>query len=270
MPPLPDFPGHEAIQYRRFFTMPGYSNPPTEPMAHVTHQTFYSRAYQHDIGYNIYLPPEYNPLDTQKRYAVQYHLHGWQEDESTDVAPMLPKAVDGRILVFPNNTPTSNPHATYHDEEMLIGDLIPFIDRTYNTLATREHRHLSGFSMGGNLAFCYALKHRALFSSVVAYAGTYHHSFGKEPPTVGMPRGQAETLYAEMLRRGYDRQPGNSLHLIRENAGWLRHEMQIELRVGSEDILICDNEIVHQHVSAHHIPHSYRVFEGAAHQLSAI
>ncbi|MDR0898301.1 MAG: hypothetical protein LBN04_10650 [Oscillospiraceae bacterium] len=251
--------------------MSGYINPPTEPIAHVTHHTFYSRTYQRDIGYNIYLPPDYNPLDTQKRYAVQYHLHGWQEDESTNVIPMLPTIAQGqRIVVYPNNTPISNPNTTYHDEEMLIDELIPLIDRTYNTLAAREHRHLSGFSMGGNMALCYAIQHRALFSSVLAYAGTYHHSFGQELQTVGAPREAAETLYTDMLRLGHDRRPGNILHLIRENADWLRDEMQIALHVGSEDILICDNEIIHRHLNAYQIPHTYRIIKDVPHRLSGI
>jgi S-formylglutathione hydrolase FrmB len=298
----------------------------------ITHHSFYSPAYQQEIGYNVYLPPAYDPSDAQTRFAVQYHLHGYQEDESTDVPAMLPvlvrgrrmeggrrptsgvrfvkspmrtrrlagsversetegerfeksptethgapsggawggKAVDGRIVVFPNNTPIAEGRTEFHDEEMLIDELIPLIDREYHTLATREHRHLSGFSMGGNMAFCYALKHRDLFSSVTAYAGTYHHSFGSEPQTVGAPRDQAAALYEEMLRSGCDHQPGNVLCLIRENADWLRQGMQIELHVGSEDILICDNEIVHRHLDALALPHAYRVFDGVGQWLGGI
>ncbi|MDR0898100.1 MAG: esterase family protein [Oscillospiraceae bacterium] len=251
--------------------MSSYVNPPAKSMAHVLHKTFYSRAYQQELGYNIYLPSEYNPLDTQKRYAVQYHLHGFQEDESTDVAPMLPAMVRGhRIVVLVNNTPMVEGREDFYDEEMLIDELIPLIDREYNTIPTREGRCLSGFSMGGNMAFCYAVQNRAVFSSVVAYAGTYHHSFSKEPQTVGMPREKAGALYDEMLRAGCDVQAGHVLCLIRENADWLRCDMDIELRVGSDDILICDNEIVHMHLDALGIPHGYQVFDGVAHWLGGL
>lgn len=52
-----------------------YINPPTEPPQYVTHKTFYSRVLNHEIGYNIYLPPEYK--DSGEKYPVVYHIHGW-------------------------------------------------------------------------------------------------------------------------------------------------------------------------------------------------
>ncbi len=34
-----------------------FVNPPAESPQHVTHKTFYSQVLNHEIGYNIYLPP---------------------------------------------------------------------------------------------------------------------------------------------------------------------------------------------------------------------
>jgi enterochelin esterase-like enzyme len=248
-----------------------YVNPPVEQNANSTHKTFFSRAYDHLLGYNVYTPAGYDPADPQKKYAVRYHLHGFQEHESTNVAALLDTLErENRICVFPNNTPAIGDRTDFHDEEMLTMELLPLIDREYNTIATREGRLLSGFSMGGNMAFLYAVMHPELFSSVLAYAGTYHHSFHKGAQTVGVPRDQAAELYAEMIRDGRDYEPGNVLCLIRENAHWLRTGLAIELRVGTDDILICDNEIVHRHLTALEIPHTYSVFEGIGHSLRGL
>ena len=53
-----------------------FNNPPAESPQNVFHKTFYSQLINHEIGYNIYLPPDYDTAE--KRYPVTYHLHGWQ------------------------------------------------------------------------------------------------------------------------------------------------------------------------------------------------
>lgn len=80
-----------------------------------------------------------------------------------------------------------------------IEELIPHIDGHYRTDATRESRMISGFSMGGNMAFYYAVKHPELFGAVTAYAGTYHHLYNKEYRTVGVAPEKAVELYEEMM-----------------------------------------------------------------------
>jgi enterochelin esterase-like enzyme len=58
---------------------------------------------------------------------------------------------------------------------------------------------LSGFSMGGNMAFYYAVKHPELFGSVTSYEGTYHHLYHKEYRTVGVAPEKAIELYEDMM-----------------------------------------------------------------------
>lgn len=52
---------------------------------------------------------------------------------------------------------------------MIVRELIPFIDRTYRTVAMREGRAIEGFSMGGAGSLRLAIKYPDLFRSVVAY-----------------------------------------------------------------------------------------------------
>ena len=36
-----------------------YINPPEKSPENMTHKTFYSQLYKHELGYNIYLPDGY-------------------------------------------------------------------------------------------------------------------------------------------------------------------------------------------------------------------
>lgn len=48
-------------------------------------------------------------------------------------------------------------------EDDLTQALIPFIDKTYRTLPTRENRAMAGLSMGGMQTFQITTKHLDLF-----------------------------------------------------------------------------------------------------------
>ena len=246
-----------------------FVNPPAEPPQNVFHKTFFSRLLNHEIGYNIYLPPGY--ADCGEKYPAAYHLHGWKGNESCELSPMEPVYRNScAITVFPNYTPVVEYFSDIPVERMLIDELIPHIDGQYRTDATRESRAVSGFSMGGGMAFCYAVKNPGLFSSVTAYAGTYHHYFHKDARTVGEPPEKAAGLYNEMMKEERHLEEGNILCLIRQNAEKIRGKLELKIHVGTTDVLYCDNEILRLHLESLNIPHSYKRFYNAGHELSAI
>lgn len=123
-----------------------YINLPEKLPACVTHHTFFIQRYNHEIGFNVYLPPDYQAGN--KRFPILYHLHGWMGSESSEIGT-TEKVYAGKqkIVVFLNN---------------------------HRVDTTRESRTISDFSMGGGMAFMYAVKYMDLFSSVTTYAGTYH------------------------------------------------------------------------------------------------
>lgn len=248
-----------------------FINPPIELPKYVTHKTFYSQLVHHEVGYNLYLPPDYE--ESAKRYPVVYHLHGYGGNESSDIW-VLEKVYQSRdaITVFANATSSDNGYTNnmLPIESMIITELIPHIDTLYRTVATREGRSLSGFSMGGAGAFYYAVQYPELFGSVTAYAGTYHHFYHKDSRTVGVEPGKAAELYENMMREERYLEPGGILHLLRQNADKIRGHLQITLHVGTADVLFCDNEILHLYLDSLHIPHEYRQLEGAAHELDQI
>jgi len=246
-----------------------FINPPKFPPAGVIHETFYSKMFGHEVGYTVFLPPGYGKFN--QTYQVVYHLHGWTGSESSELRP-LRKAYKNRqaITVFPNNSPVIEGFEDLPVEAMLIDELIPHIDREYRTDAVRESRSISGFSMGAGMAFVFALRHLDLFSAVTAYAGTYHHYYPRDYQTVGVEREKAAGIYEAMIRDGRHLEEGNVLSLVREHAAKLREDFNIGLHIGTNDILLCDNEILHLHLESLDIPHEYKVIDGAAHRLVKI
>ena len=175
-----------------------YVNPPEKSPQNVTHKTFYSQLFNHELGYNIYLPPDYEAGGDA--YPVAHFLHGWTGNESSDIWAAEKLYTSGRaIAVFPNNSPVIEERDNLPVEQMLINELIPHIDGEFRTEATRESRSISGFSMGGGMAFYLAVKYPELFSSVTAYAGTFHHYYHKGSQTVGVEPEKAAELYKDMV-----------------------------------------------------------------------
>lgn len=245
-----------------------YSNPPQVQVNGIHHQTFFSQAYKHDIGYNIYLPASY--AAGNHRYPVAYHFHGWMGNESSEIQTMK-KVCRGReaITVFVNHAHVTGDVKDFPVAPMFLQELIPHIDNLYRTDASREGRTVSGFSMGGGIAARLAFRYPELFSAVTAYAGTYHHYFHQDYRTVGAPVEQAAEIYRAMMReqKCFD---GSILCEVSRRADDIRGHVSIALHVGTDDVLFCDNEILHLHLDALHIPHEYRLFEGADHALSKI
>ena len=246
-----------------------YINSPEKTPQNVSHKTFYSQLYNHEVGYNVYLPPDY--MDGDEKYPVTYHLHGWTGSESSEIWTMEKICRSRRaITVFPNSSPVIEEFNNLPVEAMLINELMPLIEREYKTIPSREDNSVSGFSMGGGMAFVYAVKPLDLFSSVTAYAGTYHHYYHKGSKTVGAPPEKAAELYEDMLREKRDFEEGNVLRMVRQNTDKIRGNLKINLHIGTDDVLLCDNEILHLHLDALHIPHEYRIFNGAGHELNKI
>jgi S-formylglutathione hydrolase FrmB len=152
---------------------PAGSAPRTEQKSIVgptTHQT---------IGFNVYLPPGYD--SGALRYPVVYDLHGLTGSQFEDpqwVVPSLEAAMKKNligpvIVVFPDGLMQSyyadSADGKMPSETRIIRELIPYVDATYRTVANRQLRAVTGFSMGGYGAMELATKFPALFRVGVAY-----------------------------------------------------------------------------------------------------
>jgi enterochelin esterase-like enzyme len=147
----------------------------------VEAHSFFGPVTQRTILYNIYLPPGY--AGGAERYPVIYHLHGLTGSQAShNVA--VPEALEAAraagvigpvIIVFPNGYTNSywadSIDGTKPAETNVAMELVPYIDATYRTLASREFRVIQGFSMGGFGAAKLAAKFPDLFSAAVTYDG---------------------------------------------------------------------------------------------------
>lgn len=157
--------------------------PKLSDFAGLQHRKFKSGRNNTEIGYYIYLPPQYE-TSPGSRYPVVYTLHGaptGSERGGAGAVRWLDPAIRaGRvppmIYVFPNGG-----KLPFHDlpgsfaETALVKELIPHIDQNYRTIARRESRGLEGMSFGGRATARLLFKYPELFSSGVAISAGYQH-----------------------------------------------------------------------------------------------
>jgi enterochelin esterase family protein len=148
----------------------------------------------------VYLPPGYDD-SPRTRYPVLYLQHGGGEDETGwvrqgrvnfildnliaagEAKPMIVVMAYGyarRAGAAPPdpNLAMGSPEAARARDEMakafaddITQVLIPFVDRTFRTLADREHRAMAGLSMGGFQTWNVTLNNLALFSHIGGFSG---------------------------------------------------------------------------------------------------
>ena len=163
--------------------------------AKIVKGAMFSAANGRNVEYRVYTPPGYNPK-AAKRYPVVFSLHGEggvPSQRAANYAPTLDqKMASGEIMpmiwVFPdgqNNSYYGNAFDGHKQvESHIIDELVPKIDATYRTIATRDNRAVEGFSMGGFGAGLYAATAPELFSAALlegAAVPTWVKLVRKEP-----------------------------------------------------------------------------------------
>ena len=142
----------------------------------------------------VYTPPDYD-TSPKVRYPVLYLQHGMGEDETGWIfqgranlildnliaagkaKPMI-IVMDNGYARRPSTLGTAAPGlagiraAIGGFEDLMLNDVIPMIDRTYRTIADREHRAMAGLSMGGNQTCQVTLRHLDKFAWIGAFSGT--------------------------------------------------------------------------------------------------
>lgn len=159
---------------------------PADKYPHVQHKTFESPSMQRNVGYGIYLPPQYaDTKNTKTRFPVVYYLHGGRpgsEAKAVALSEYIHKAISNQqvspmIYVFVNGGPVS--HYNLPDREQAMGEdvfikeLIPHVDAKYRTIAHRNGRGLEGFSQGGRGTARIMFKYPELFCSAAPGGGGY-------------------------------------------------------------------------------------------------
>lgn len=149
------------------------------------------RMNHHKLTYKLYLPEEYDKK-RKAGYPVIYLLHGsggnensWDDFFGTLDRMIAKKEIEPVIAVVPSsgNSYWVNSKKYGNYESAVIQDLIPHIDKKYNTTGNRSGRFVSGYSMGGYGALRYSLMYPDLFSGATLLSPAIQN--GEPPVTSG-------------------------------------------------------------------------------------
>jgi len=135
----------------------------------------------------VYTPADYD--NSSKKYPVLYLQHGSGEDETGWTAQgkmnfildnlIAEKKANPMIVVMDRGYATDPTKPAGNGAgmngnifpEVLIKEIIPMTDRTFRTLADRNHRAMAGLSMGGFQTFQTTMTHLDLFNYVGGFSG---------------------------------------------------------------------------------------------------
>lgn len=281
-----------SAQFQAF--PPSWNNPPETEIPSVEHHTYVSTVLKADVGYNIYLPDGYEGTDD--RYPVLYYLHGagpGGNESSSATAPLaalVEAAIDDRlipplIVIFLNGGAVTfyadSPDGQYMVETSIITELIPYVDATYRTKASRSNRAITGMSMGGFGALVLAIKHTDLFGSVVAYApALVELSPGPDGALMTTQRGATREVPTPVRVKVASIMFGGDLEIFDQHSPWslmplhaeeLRERLPIRIVVGDEDRFSYHSNLEYSELLDRlNYDHDLAVVPGVAHEVARL
>jgi enterochelin esterase-like enzyme len=132
---------------------------------------------------HVYTPPGYST--NSQRFPVLYLLHGAGDNDQSwlmagranfifdnliaagKAKPMIVVMPAGHTPPGVPQPPASGPDAFARD---LLGDVVPYLERNYRTLASRDQRAIAGLSMGGQQTLNIGLTNLDRFSHIGVFS----------------------------------------------------------------------------------------------------
>ncbi len=222
----------------------------TSPMRH---KSFKSESLETDYGYLILLPPDYEQA-TDRRFPVVYWIHGAGGSEwggltvGRPAYELMKEAKLPPMIVVAANCPSFlRPEVGDKTEAVLIKELIPHVDSTYRTIAKREGRILSGFSMGGGATMYLGFKYPDLFCGLVGIGSAiFDSNAGRRP--------------------GMEPKPT----LVEKNADRIKGRTYLRMLVGENDGLVAVNKDFQQRAKKVGLDIPLDIAPGVAHNASGV
>ncbi len=239
----------------------------------VTHHLFRSAAMKCEVSYHLYRPAAYEQ-EKQARFPVLYWLHGSGGGQQgiAPLAKLFDEAIQsGKVrpflVVFVNGLPQGM-YVDWKDgstpiETMIMKDLLPHVDATWRTVATREGRMLDGFSMGGYGAARLGFKFPEAFRAVsILGAGPLDPDFERTPRANPRSRdGLLERVYGD---RQYFREV-SPWEIAKRNAKAVAKDSLVRIGVGDKDGTYSLNVEFHEHLTKLGVPHAWHPLKGVEH-----
>jgi len=219
----------------------------------------YSDAMKKKIKAIVVKPDSYT---TGTEYPVVYLLHGagGNYTDWTKNAPKIRENVDALniIIVCPDGGVTSwywdSPvDPTYKYETYVTKELIPFIDKSYKTIKTRNGRAITGLSMGGHGGLYLGIRHQDLFGA----AGSMSGGVDIRPFPKNWDMAKRLGDYATNPDNWEKYTVTNQLHLITPKS------IAIIFDCGTEDFFYKVNTELHDKMVERNIEHDFIVRPGA-------
>jgi S-formylglutathione hydrolase FrmB/glyoxylase-like metal-dependent hydrolase (beta-lactamase superfamily II) len=236
-------------------------------------------------SFMIYLPEEYK--NSTKRFPVIYYLHGgngnqregqWlmSEMDKAIAAKKMPPVIVVSAQALPigwycNANVGAKGVISGPVENVLIKNLVPYIDSHYRTIANPSGRGLEGWSMGGFGAIRLAFKYPELFGFASSVAGALIEFQDEHNPqylvnTFGPATGPGSGKSIEYF---------NAVHpkfYARKNAELIKKNVKVRLIVGEQDWLYNNKgklitKIFSDYLDSLGIKHEYLVLKNAGHMV---
>jgi len=148
----------------------------------------------------VWLPPQYDDGSTRgrgRRFPVLYDMVGFMgsglshvgwRNFSENVPERLARMVHERrmapaIMVFPDcftalgGNQYINSSAIGNYADYLTREIVPFVDREFRTLASRDHRGCFGKSSGGYGAMIHGMKYPSTWGAIANHSGDAYFDF---------------------------------------------------------------------------------------------
>ncbi|MGM9735213.1 MAG: alpha/beta hydrolase [Candidatus Cryptobacteroides sp.] len=235
-----------------------------------------------DVEYAVLLPRNYRD-DVGKSYPVVYMLHGYGDNhtswngkylhakeriEALEDAGMIGEM----IYVFPDGY--TSYYCNYYTGkfdymDMFVTELVPLVDRSFRTVADRDHRALTGYSMGGFGAMVLAMKHPEVFSCSAPLSMSFRTDAQYMTESAGGWDGQWGSIFGGVGLYGQDRlTPWYIAHnpyrqFNDENRTALSSVHWFFTCGDDEEQLLVANDSLHVILRDRSFAHEYRVANGA-------
>ena len=232
-----------------------------------------------EVKYSVYLPPNFENSD--ETYPVVYLLNGFTGDETNwtriglvrDTADELirGKKIVAMVIIMPDGDDRlymNKADGSYPYEDMLIKELMPYVENKYRVKSEKKYRSTSGLSMGGAGSLRLALKHHELFGACAAFSSAIVTDAEiKQIPQRNFDNYFARIDPALVGKEGEDRltdsyNDSSILHLINNKDPELLKTVNIYFDCGDDDFLAIGNSQLHIDLLKKRIPHEYRVRDG--------
>jgi S-formylglutathione hydrolase FrmB len=233
-----------------------------------------SKILGHAVQYCVILPPSYD--SSKQAYPVLYFLHGlgsnseilinsggmdlindlWTQNKIGEFLIVTPDA--GRSFFI------NSRDGKVRYEDFFIHEFIPFIEKQYRVRSDREHRGVSGVSMGGYGALRFGFRYPQLFGAVSAHSAALLAS---------LPVGSASDYQGAILSRIL----GSAFGSPPDAAYWKQNNpftivqsgarpagLKIYFDCGTEDDYGFDAgaKAFHDLLDSRHIPNEFHLYPG--------